>query len=191
MRGGYKDNLGMFSGFFHGDMLLDPSSEPSHRYGSCEGSQCMFSLRDKRDYLCIVFDIPSYLELCHPNHLGVASVLVRSMLFRCEDCVSLVPYQSATRSGMELVRDCTWCGLVWLVSWLALAENYHSRVKGVGSLYFVFVESACGEPDSCCNFGSVYVRACIVYPSRFVWAITSTFMHGFQNNLTQSDSWSP
>ena len=78
MRGGYKDNLGMVSGFFHGDMLLDPSSEPSHRYGSCEGSQCMFSLRDKRDYLCIVFDIPSYLELCHPNHLGVASVLVRS-----------------------------------------------------------------------------------------------------------------
>ena len=26
---------------------------------------------------------------------------------------------------------------------------------------------------------------CIVRLSRFVWAITSTFMHGFQNNLAQ------
>ena len=26
---------------------------------------------------------------------------------------------------------------------------------------------------------------CIMHPSRFVWAITSTFMHGFQNNMAQ------
>ena len=41
---------------------------------------------------------------------------------------------------------------------------------------------------SCYNFCLVYlhalVRACM-RPSRFFWDITSTFMHGFQNNLAQ------
>ena len=40
----------------------------------------------------------------------------------------------------------------------------------------ILVEPACGEHD-------IVIYACIVHLSRFVWAITSTFMHGFQNNL--------
>ena len=45
----------------------------------------------------------------------------------------------------------------------------------------VFVEPACGKGrHSCYNFRSVYVRA-----SGFVRAITSIFMHGFQNNSAQ------
>ena len=47
----------------------------------------------------------------------------------------------------------------------------------------IFVKPACGEQDSCYNFCSMYM--CCVYASRFVWAITCTFVHGFQNNFTQ------
>ena len=51
------------------------------------------------------------------------------------------------------------------------------------------VEPACSKArHSCNNFYSVnmyaLLRAC-VRPSGFVRVITSTFMHGFQNNLTQ------
>ena len=52
----------------------------------------------------------------------------------------------------------------------------------------LFVEPACGERDihcSCYNFISVHVRALCVRLSGFVQTITSTFMHGFQNNLAQ------
>ena len=35
---------------------------------------------------------------------------------------------------------------------------------------------------SCYNFCLMYVRVCM---HGFVWAITSTFMHGFQNNVAQ------
>ena len=49
----------------------------------------------------------------------------------------------------------------------------------------LFVEPACGERNICYNFSSVYVRALRVRPSGFVRAITSTFMHEFQNNLAQ------
>ena len=49
--------------------------------------------------------------------------------------------------------------------------------------FLFFVEPACGKArHSCYNFGKVYVHVCIP-SSRFVWAITPTFMHGFQNFL--------
>ena len=41
-------------------MYGDPSLEFSHRDGSNEGSQCMFSLRNKRSYLRIIFVTPLY-----------------------------------------------------------------------------------------------------------------------------------
>ena len=48
----------------------------------------------------------------------------------------------------------------------------------------ILVEPACGKArHSCYNFCSVYVRALVpvcMHPSRFVWTITSTFLHGFQ-----------
>ena len=49
--------------------------------------------------------------------------------------------------------------------------------------FFFFVELACGEQDIVVTI-SVQCM-CIVRLSAFVRAITSTFMHGFQNNLAQ------
>ena len=45
---GNRDNLGKF---FHKSIFCDPSLEPSHRDGSNDGSQHMFSLRNKKNYL--------------------------------------------------------------------------------------------------------------------------------------------
>ena len=45
-------NLGkIFNIFFHKNLFCDPSLEPSHQDDSNEESQCMFSLRNKRNYL--------------------------------------------------------------------------------------------------------------------------------------------
>ena len=41
-------------------------------------------------------------------------VLKRPIPFRCGFCLSYVPYQSDAQTGMEPVRVCTWCGLMWL-----------------------------------------------------------------------------
>ena len=52
----------------------------------------------------------------------------------------------------------------------------------------IFVEPACGKViHSCYIFCSVYVGAFrfTLRPFGFVQAITSIFMHGFQNNLAQ------
>ena len=45
------DGLGMVDRVFYGNMFCDPSLEPSHRDGSNEWSQHMFSLRDRRNRL--------------------------------------------------------------------------------------------------------------------------------------------
>ena len=42
---------------------VTPSLEASHRDGSNEGSQHMFSLRNKKTGLWIILSTPSYLEL--------------------------------------------------------------------------------------------------------------------------------
>ena len=51
IRRGNRDNLGIISHIFHKNILCDPSLEPSHRDGSNEGSQYMFSLRNKKTFL--------------------------------------------------------------------------------------------------------------------------------------------
>ena len=50
-----------------------------------------------------------------------------------------------------------------------------------------FVEPACSEQHLVVTISvrSLCVPCVCVYPSGFVRAITSTFMHGFQNNLAQ------
>ena len=51
----------------------------------------------------------------------------------------------------------------------------------------IFVEPACGEQDIVVKFCSVCacVMCACVHLFGFVWAITWTFMYGFQNNLAQ------
>ena len=51
IRRGNRDNLGIIHIFLHKSKFCDPSVEPSHQDGSNEGSQHMFSLRNKRNYL--------------------------------------------------------------------------------------------------------------------------------------------
>ena len=53
IRRGNRDtcNLTKFPLFLHKNIHCDPSLEPSLRDGSNEGSQCMFSLRNKKSYL--------------------------------------------------------------------------------------------------------------------------------------------
>ena len=47
-----KDNFGIIiNKFLHKNIFCDPSLELSHRDGSYEGSQHMFSLRNKKNYL--------------------------------------------------------------------------------------------------------------------------------------------
>ena len=50
IRRGYRDNFGIIISLHH-NIFYDPSLEPSHRDGSNEGSQHMFSLRNKKNYL--------------------------------------------------------------------------------------------------------------------------------------------
>ena len=47
----------------HETICCDPSSEPSQRDGSEEGSQHIVAMRIKRNYLSIIIGYPSYLEL--------------------------------------------------------------------------------------------------------------------------------
>ena len=47
IRRGNKDNLGIIFHIYHQNIFRDPSLEPSRRDGSNEGSQHMFSLRNK------------------------------------------------------------------------------------------------------------------------------------------------
>ena len=48
----------------HKTVCCDPSSEPSRRDGSDEGSQDMVSRRNKKNYPSIIIRYSSYLELC-------------------------------------------------------------------------------------------------------------------------------
>ena len=57
-------------------MLLS-SLEPSHRDGSNEGSQHLFSLRNKKNYLQIILCTPSYVELCVVLQLAEARYMCR------------------------------------------------------------------------------------------------------------------
>ena len=45
---GTSGNLGIISHFLHKNIFCDQSLEPSHRDGSNEGSQSMFSLGNKK-----------------------------------------------------------------------------------------------------------------------------------------------
>ena len=45
-------------------ICCDPSSGPSHRDGSDEGSQHMFISRTNKNYPLLSSNTPSYLELC-------------------------------------------------------------------------------------------------------------------------------
>ena len=47
----------------HKNIFCDSSLEPSRRDGSNEGSQYMFSLRNKKNYFLIILNTPSCLEL--------------------------------------------------------------------------------------------------------------------------------
>ena len=60
IRRGYRDNLGLI---FHKNLCCDPSLEMSCQDGSNKGSQHMFLLRNKKKYLRIILNTPSYLEL--------------------------------------------------------------------------------------------------------------------------------
>ena len=59
--------------FLNKNIFCDPSLELSHGDGSHEGSQHMFSLRNKKNYLRIILNSPFYLKLCRtdlkPPHL--------------------------------------------------------------------------------------------------------------------------
>ena len=48
---GNRDNLEII---LHENIHCDPSLEPSHRDGSNERSHCMFSLRNKKNYIRII-----------------------------------------------------------------------------------------------------------------------------------------
>ena len=61
-RRGNRDNLGIE--FLHKNIFCGPPLEPSHRDSSNEGSQHIFSLRNKKNYLSIILNTLSYLELC-------------------------------------------------------------------------------------------------------------------------------
>ena len=59
----------------------------------------------------------------------------------------------------------------------------------------IFVEPACGERDTvvtvsfwCICMCYVYIAHACLHPSLFILAITSTFMHEYQNDLAQSFS---
>ena len=51
IRRGNKVNLGIIFHIFPQNVFCDPSLELSHRDGSNVGSQYMFSLRNKKNYL--------------------------------------------------------------------------------------------------------------------------------------------
>ena len=51
IRRGNRDNLGIISHISHKSIVCDPSLELSYRDGSNEGSQHMFSLQNKENYL--------------------------------------------------------------------------------------------------------------------------------------------
>ena len=51
--------------FLHKSICCDPSSEPSHRDGSDEGSQHRVSMRNKKNYPSIIVKYSSNLELCN------------------------------------------------------------------------------------------------------------------------------
>ena len=48
---GNRDNLGIISIFLHKNIFSDPSLEPSHSDSSNKGSQHMFSLKNKKNYI--------------------------------------------------------------------------------------------------------------------------------------------
>ena len=50
IRRGSRDILGIISTVLHKSIYCDPSLEPSRRDGSDEGSQHMFSMRNKKNF---------------------------------------------------------------------------------------------------------------------------------------------
>ena len=64
---------GLFFLFLTETICCDPSSEPSHRDGSDEGSQPMFSCRINKNYPELSPNTPSHLELCKPNTMDLNS----------------------------------------------------------------------------------------------------------------------
>ena len=72
-----RDNLGIIFLIVPQKIHCDPSLESSRPDGSNEGSQCMFLLRNKKNYLGIIVNTLSYLELCYAFHKpkGYAALL--------------------------------------------------------------------------------------------------------------------
>ena len=52
---------------FHKNICYDPSLELCHRDGSNKGSQYMFSLVNTKNFLRLIFNTFSYLELWCPH----------------------------------------------------------------------------------------------------------------------------
>ena len=61
LRRGKRDNFGIIFRIPPINIYCDPSLEPSYRDSSNEGSQHMFSLKNKKNYLWILFSIPSLI----------------------------------------------------------------------------------------------------------------------------------
>ena len=73
-----REYLMMFDGYFFSflneTICCDPSSEPSQRDGSDDGSQLMVLCRIIKIYPQLSSNTPSYLELCHnppPKFMGI------------------------------------------------------------------------------------------------------------------------
>ena len=62
--------------------------------------------------------------------------------------------------------------------------SHHVYMDG---FIYSFVESTCSERDIVVTTSVWCICVCCgcMRPSRFVWAITCTFMYGFQNNMAQ------
>ena len=56
-----RDNFDLF--ILHKNICCDPSSEPSHRDGSDEGSHHMVLMRNRKIISQLTSNNPSYLEL--------------------------------------------------------------------------------------------------------------------------------
>ena len=86
--------------------------------------------------LCVVFGIPYFLELCHPTHSSVGEFCPRRS--RYDPCCSGV------RTVFRMFHISPIFGLAWSLREIATGAGWygscraagHSRVSGLGSLYF-------------------------------------------------------
>ena len=67
----------------HINIYCAPSSEPSHRDGSDEGSQHMVSMENKKNYPSIIIKYSSYFELCLKDADGMADSVDPNQSWTC------------------------------------------------------------------------------------------------------------